>query len=91
MNRGYSMNCYVVLAALVVASLTISRAVSQSPGDEDNECLTSTDRPSTVNQNILMATFNYANLLENDGGPWAVVDEDENNDSMDGNSIPTVR
>jgi len=65
-------------------------AASSSLGDEDPECLKSPNRPSTINQNILLASFNYANLLESDGGPWAVVDEDQNNDLMAGNSTPTV-
>ena len=90
MKRDYLVEmCSIKVAALLTLCF-ITTCTAVAPGDEDQECLTSPNRPSTVNHEILMASFNYVNLLENDGGPWIVVDEDENNDPMAGNSIPTV-
>ena len=59
-------------------------AATIAPGDEDQECLASPNRPSTLNREVLMASFNYENLT-NDGGPWIVVDEDGNSDITVGN------
>lgn len=82
------ISCKIVT---LIVTVTICNAVSlQAPGDEDPECLTSPDRPSTVNQEILMASFNYANLLERDGGPWIVVNEREINDPMSAGNATTV-
>ena len=75
----------------IITSLYIIATCSAiAPGDEDQECLTSPNRPSTYNREVLMASFNYMNLLENDGGPWIVVG---NSDSQDNDTvyIPTVQ
>lgn len=89
MDRFIKPVAFVIISFRVIASCTARTA----PGDEDQECLTSPDRPSAINQEILMSTFNYQSLLEDDGGPWIVVDEDENNDKNSSNttSITTVR
>jgi len=52
----------------------------QAPGDADEACMNVSSRPSVVNQDILMASYDYYQLLESNGGPWAVVDSDGNND-----------
>ena len=95
MKRDYSVHWFasITLATFIatVASLmtcTMS-APRQAPGDEDLECLTS-DRPLVPNHKILMASFNYVDLLKSNGGPWIVVDEDGNNHPVGGNN-PTVR
>ena len=78
---------------IITSLYIIATCNAIAPGDEDQECLTSPNRPSTYNREVLMASFNYMNLLENDGGPWVVVDEDGNNDSQDNDTvyIPTVQ
>ena len=81
-----------IIISLYIIIATCSATVA--PGDEDQECLASPNRPSTYNREVLMASFNYMNLLENDGGgPWIVVDEYGNNDTQDNDTfyIPTVQ
>lgn len=79
-----------MLSVIVVFLLYMSRIITgntpQAPGDEDATCFVRDS--DSVNREILMASFNYRNLLEDDGGPWTVVDADNNNQ---GSSINTVR
>ena len=59
----------------------------QAPGDENQVCVEITP---VVNQMVLMGSFYYIRLLEANGGPWIVVDNDTNNDGMGGSSVPMV-
>ena len=67
------------IVVLFVSFFAVNSA-QQAPGDEDDLCLLVSYRPSVVNQEILMWSFNYRNLLENQGARWLVLDEDSNND-----------
>ena len=86
MRRANSViNCkWFKLAVLVIASWTTFTGASQAPGDKDQEC----NAPQSFNQEILLDSSNYANLLN---GTWTVVDNDNNNDPMEGTSTPTVQ
>ena len=52
-------------------------AIAQSPGDHDQVCKDMSVMPD-YSQNIkaLMDSWGYQNLLDNNGGPWTVLDED---------------
>ena len=92
MRCDYSIDRFAFFLAFTASLATLTGAVSQAPGDEDRECLTS-DRPLIPNQKILMASFNYANLLNSSGGPWIVVGEDAHDQAMGGDNsgfTPTV-
>ena len=69
------------IVVLLVSFFAISRT-QQAPGDEDRICQTLIGRPAVVNQEILMWSYNYRNLLEDEGGQWIVVDEDSNNEGF---------
>ena len=75
------------LAFLLIATTVVR---GPAPGDADEVCLTSPLRPLLVNQDILMASFNYGSLVEGSGGPWAVVDLDGNNNEVAGSRSPIV-
>ena len=83
MKRIDSVN-WLKLAALIIASWATCTATSQVPGDEDQGCST----PPTFNQETLLDSSNYANLLN---GTWTVVDNDNNNDPIGNISTPTVQ
>ena len=68
---------------IIIASCVTCNAVSQAPGDEDQECTQQT----FTNQETLMDSYNYVDILN---GTWTVVDNDNNNDPRN-NSIPTVQ
>ena len=70
--------------------ITVHAVTSQAPGDEDQLCLTLPTREPFVNQIVLMSSVNYGTLLESDGGPWIVLNEDDNNDGLTFNSRTTV-
>ena len=67
---------------------------AQAPGDEDSACTYYIRQIGGSNSGssglTLMRSSNYVNLLESNGGPWIVVDEDDNNNELMGNSTPTV-
>ena len=62
--------------AMILFCVSFITGNAQAPGDEDGRCKT---RTSVINQEILMWSFNYNNLIEKNG-PWIVLDEDDNND-----------
>ena len=73
--------CGAVVVVLLYVSLFFAAVRTQqvAPGDEDQVCAeagSGSDLPDIdVNQEILMASYNYANLLEINGGPWISVVE----------------
>ena len=71
--------------------ITVHAVTGQAPGDEDQLCFTVSTREPFVNQIVLMSSLNYINLLESDGGPWAVLNEDDNNDGRTFSSQTNVR
>ena len=77
------------LGFFVLIAITVHATTGQAPGDVDQVCLTTPTRPSVVNQDLLMASFDYRDLIVN-GGPWAVVDRDDNNNPVSGSPTPTV-
>ena len=87
-TRGGKMRAFYFFLLLAIA---VHATTGQAPGDEDNACLGNPLRPTVINQDILMASFNYRELLEGNGGPWIVVDRDTNNDVRGGTSTPMVR
>ena len=73
---------YVSSLFLLFATGSMQRV---APGDEDDVCV-----EPVSNQEILMASFNYRNLLERVGSPWVVVNQDNNNDGFSFASSTTV-
>ena len=71
--------------------ITMHAVTGQAPGDEDQLCRTLPTRGSFVNQMVLMSSFNYITLLESNGGPWVVLNEDNNNDGRTFSSQTAVR
>jgi len=69
--------------------IAVHDTTGQAPGDVDQECLVTPLRPSVVNQDLLMASFDYRDLIVN-AGPWAVVDIDGNNNPVTGSPTPMV-
>ena len=65
----------------VLLSIFVQAISDQAPGDED-DCFTLIGRPSFANQIVLMSSRNYRNLVESAGGPWIVVDRDNNNNGL---------
>ena len=52
-------------------------ATAQSPGDHDQVCKDMSATPDySQNVKALMDSWGYNNLLEDNGGPWAVLDGD---------------
>ena len=70
---------------MVLYSVIVQTATGQAPGDEDDSCL-----EDVVNEEDLMSSFNYRNLLPSNGGPWTVVNDDNNNDGLTFGSLTTV-
>ena len=66
------------LCAFLLLVFTVEATTGQAPGDEDDICLSMRD---FVNEEVLMSSFNYRNLLIN-RAPWIVVDNDDNNDNV---------
>lgn len=79
------------LRFFVLLAIAVHATTGQAPGDAEELCLNARSRPPVVNQEILLANFNYGSLLQSSGGPWAVVDLDDNNDLVGGTSTPMVR
>ena len=73
---------FILLLLVIVQATT-----GQAPGDEDERCL-----EDVVNEEVLMSSFNYRNLVPSNGnpGPWTVVDDDDNNDGLTFASDTTV-
>ena len=65
--------------AMILFCVSFITGNAQAPGDEDGRCKTRRNRPSVINQEILMWSFHYNDLIEKNG-PWIVLDEDDNND-----------
>ena len=70
---------------ILLVLVTVHATIGQAPGDEDERCL-----EDIVNEEDLMSSFNYRNLLRSNGGPWTVVDDDNNNDNLTFASVTTV-
>ena len=81
------------LAAVLLLHMFVT-GDTQAPGDEDSACVDLQRIPPfsqpPVYEITLMKNSNYNYLLESNGGPWIVVDEDNNNDDLMGNSTSTV-
>ena len=73
----------------LLLSITVKAVTGQAPGDESDNCLTRITRQSFANQILLMSSHNYERLIE-DGGPWIVRNEDDNNDGRTFSSDTTV-
>ena len=63
------------LCSFLLLLFTVKATTCQAPGDEDDVCLR-----DIVNEEVLMSSFFYKNLLIN-RAPWIVVDNDSNNDN----------
>ena len=61
---------FILLLLVIVQATT-----GQAPGDEDERCL-----EDVVNEEGLMSSLTYRNLISSMGGPWTVVDDDNNID-----------
>ena len=69
---------FILLLLVIVQATTIDYVYpGQAPGDEDERCL-----EDIVNEEDLMSSFNYRNLLTSGGGPWSVVNDDNNSDNL---------
>ena len=68
--------------------ITVHAVTGKTPGDEDQLCFSLPTREPFVNQMVLMSSFNYETLLN--GGPWVVLNEDNNNDGLTFTSQTTV-
>ena len=71
--RGMRALWSFILLLLVIVQAT----TGQAPGDEDERCL-----EDVVNEEDLMSSFNYRNLVPSRGGPWTVVNDDNRNDGL---------
>ena len=69
--------------------VTVQATTGQAPGDEDEECVM-----DVVNEEVLMSSFNYRNLVPDidlaPEAPWSVVNNDTNNDNLPFASTTTV-
>ena len=76
------------LLLLVIVQAT----TGQAPGDEDEICLLVRLVDRVANEEVLMSSFNYRNLVPRFSGvgPWTVVNDDNNNDGLTFNSVTTV-
>ena len=70
---------------LLLLLVAVRAITGQAPGDEDNICL-----QDVLNEEDLMSSFNYRNLVQDRGGPWTVVNNDDNNDAFTSTSVTTV-
>ena len=70
---------------ILLLSVIVQATTGQAPGDEDDVCL-----EDVVKEEILMSSFNYRNLVLSRGGPWTVVNDDDNNDGLTFNTLTTV-
>ena len=77
---------YVSSLFLLFATGSMQRV---APGDEDDVCV-ELGVETVSNQEILMASFYYRNLVQRVGSPWVVVNQDNNNDGLPFGSSTTV-
>ena len=73
---------YVSSLFLLFATGSMQRV---APGDEDDVCV-----EPVSNQEILMASFYYRDLVQRVGSTWVVVNQDNNNDGLPFGSSTTV-
>ena len=72
------------LWSFILLLVIVQATTGQAPGDEDGACL------EDVNEEVLMSSLNYRNLVSGNGAPWSVVDNDNNNDNFGLTSSTTV-
>ena len=70
---------------LLLLLVAVRAITGQAPGDEDDVCL-----QDVLNEEGLMSSFNYRDLVSSRGGPWTVVNNDDNNDMLTSTSVTTV-
>ena len=70
---------------LLLVLFTVKATTGQAPGDEDEVCLM-----DIVNEEVLMSSFYYRNLLIN-RSPWSVVDNDTNNGNPSVTTVNKIR
>ena len=76
----------IALWSFLLLLLVAVRAITgQAPGDEDGVCL-----QDVFNEEDLMSSLNYRDLVPSRGGPWAVVNNDDNNDGFTSISVTAV-
>ena len=73
------------LWSFILLLVIVQATTGQAPGDEDDSCL-----EDVVNEEDLMSSFNYRNLVPSMGGPWTVVNDDNRNDGLTFTSVTTV-
>jgi len=76
---------------LLTITMHVTTGQRQAPGDEDQLCIDNLLRPPIVNQDVLMASFDYVDLIQTTNAPWAVVDLDGNNEPSTNGPFPMVR
>jgi len=76
---------------LLIITVHVTTGQRQAPGDEDQLCIDNLLRPQIVNQDILMASFDYVDIIQTTDAPWAVVDLDGNNNPTTNSRFPMVR
>ena len=73
---------------MLLLLITAHAVTGQAPGDEDQLCIMLPTREPFLNQVVLMSSLNYDTILA--GGPWIVLNEDNNNDGRTFSSQTTV-
>ena len=76
------------LCSFLLLLFTVKATTGQAPGDEDDVCLR-----DIVNEEVLMSSLRYRNLLPSNvspEAPWSVVNNDTNNDNEPFASVTTV-
>ena len=73
------------LWSFILLLVIVQATTGQAPGDEDDVCL-----EDIVNEEVLMSSLYYRNLVSGNGGPWSVVNIDNNNDGLPFGSRTTV-
>ena len=77
------------LCSFLLLLVTVQAATGQAPGDEDDDCV-----KDIVNEEVLMSSFYYKNLVPDvdlaPEAPWSVVNNDSNNDNQPFASVTTV-
>ena len=73
------------LWSFILLLVIVQATTGQAPGDEDDVCL-----EDVVNEEVLMSSLYYRNLISGDEAPWTVVDNDSNNDGLPFASRTTV-
>ena len=73
------------LWSFILLLVIVQATTGQAPGDEDDGCL-----KDVVNEEVLMSSLYYRNLVSGNGAPWSVVNVDNNNDGLPFASSTTV-